>query len=260
MQADVPIGRQEQIEKLKEIGALLSASRHEKGISLEEVATKTQIRLSLLKAIELGQIENLPEPVYLKGLLKQFADNLGLNGKEIANSFPLASTPKLIQSSPVNIRLPQVRSIHLYFLYILLVFGSVNYIAYLLDRSTLKVNYQSVDLPTDRTLVTSADRKVITVSSTSKKIDNKNSSSKPNLRVGIALKSASWIRVVADGKTQFEGVMASGQKRTWTAKQQLTVNAKNAGGVMVALNDEKAKQLGQPGKPKEITFDNNRKS
>ncbi|PSB02823.1 helix-turn-helix domain-containing protein [Merismopedia glauca] len=260
MQTRVSVDREEQIEKLKEIGALLKESRREKSISLEEVAAKTQIRVSLLKAIESGQIDPLPEPVYTRGLIKQFGDTLGLNGKEIANDFPLSYAPKLMKSYWINLRPTQVRPLHLYLLYILLVIGSVNYISYLLNQATVKTTSKIADRQSDQSIVSSSDRTSIRVSSVNQNLNTNNGLPDQSLRVGIALKSSSWIRVVADGKTEFEGVLESGQQRTWIAKQQLTVTAQNAGGVMVALNDQKAKQLGKPGQPKEVTFGNNRKS
>jgi cytoskeletal protein RodZ len=260
METELSSTEPDRIVKITEIGSLFNETRQKKQITLEEVAAKTQIRLSLLKAIESGQIDLLPEPVYTRGLIKQFGDALGLNGKEIANSFPLAYTSKLKKSSSINIRPTQIRPLHLYFLYIILVIGSVNYISYLLNQATLKTGNETVYKQTDKTIVSTSDRSSISGSSVDRNINSNNSSIDQSLRVGIALKSSSWIKVVADGKTQFEGVLESGQQRTWVAKQQLTVTAGNAGGVMVAFNDQKAKQLGKPGQPKEVTFGNNRKS
>jgi cytoskeletal protein RodZ len=260
METGLSNSEQDRIDKIREIGSLFNETRHKKEITLEEVAAKTQIRLSLLKAIESGQIDLLPEPVYTRGLIKQFGDALGLNGKEIANSFPLAYTPKLKKSAWINLRPTQVRPLHLYFLYIVLVICSVNYISYLLNQTTLKTTSETVYEQIDKTIVSTSDRSSIPSSSVDRNANTNNSSLDQSLRVGIALKSSSWIKVVADGKTEFEGVMESGQQRTWVAKQQLTVTARNAGGVMVAFNDQKAKQLGKPGQPKEVTFGNNRKS
>jgi hypothetical protein len=45
---------------------------------------------------------------------------------------------------------------------------------------------------------------------------------------------------VADGQTQFQGILPEGTKRTWEAKQELFVKAGNAGGVLMAVNDGQA--------------------
>lgn len=246
--------REQLVDKLKEIGTILKQARIEKSLSLEEIARKTQIRISLLKAIESGSIETLPEPIYTRGLIKQFADTLGLNGEDISKNLPLSYASKFLKPSWIKISPTQVRPLHLYLLYILLVISSVNYISYLLHENTFKTADTTIREQIDKGLISSSNSNSIPVSSIDKNIDANNSSSEQSLRVGIALKSSSWIRVVADGKTEFEGVLKSGQHRTWVAKQQLTISAKNAGGVMVALNDTEAKQLGKPGQPKQVTF------
>jgi hypothetical protein len=74
------------------------------------------------------------------------------------------------------------------------------------------------------------------------------------VQVGVTLKSQSWIRVVADGKTEFEGVLPEGTQRTWVADKTLIVRAGNAGGVLVEFNDQTAKQMGAPGEVQEVTF------
>ncbi|NEO63552.1 MAG: helix-turn-helix domain-containing protein, partial [Moorea sp. SIO4G2] len=57
----------EQEEQLQKIGTYLSQVRQEKSIPIEEVANNTFIRLHILQALEAGQSEPLPEPVYIQG-------------------------------------------------------------------------------------------------------------------------------------------------------------------------------------------------
>ena len=66
--------------------------------------------------------------------------------------------------------------------------------------------------------------------------------------------SQSWVRIVVDGKTEFEGVLSEGTKRAWEANKQLVLRAGNAGGIMVSLNDGTAKRLGEPGAVEEVTL------
>jgi hypothetical protein len=69
--------------------------------------------------------------------------------------------------------------------------------------------------------------------------------------------SQSWVRVVVDGKIEFEGVLSEGTAREWEASKQLILRAGNAGGVMVSLNNGVAKRLGEPGAVEEVTFGSN---
>jgi cytoskeletal protein RodZ len=84
-------------------------------------------------------------------------------------------------------------------------------------------------------------------------VANKTSNNQ-QLVVGVKLEDDCWLRVVVDGKTEFEGVLPQGTHRTWQANRELTVRAGNAGGVYVAVNNANAKQLGQPGKVGEVTY------
>lgn len=78
-----------QLDQLKEIGAYLQQVRQEQSKSLEEIATKTCIRLPLLRAIEQGQEQVLPEPVFIQGFIRRYADVLGLDGADISRLFPV---------------------------------------------------------------------------------------------------------------------------------------------------------------------------
>lgn len=83
----------EQGEKLREIGTYLRRLRKEQSISLEEVAAHTYIRASLLKALEEAQQESLPEPVYIQGFIRRYADFLELDGNALAMTFPIKLPP-----------------------------------------------------------------------------------------------------------------------------------------------------------------------
>jgi cytoskeletal protein RodZ len=74
--------QQEQIEKLEELGSRLRQCRTAQSLPIEEVAARTRIQARLLNAIEEGRLDQLPEPVYIKGFIKQFAEAVGLNGVE----------------------------------------------------------------------------------------------------------------------------------------------------------------------------------
>jgi cytoskeleton protein RodZ len=77
----------QQLEQLRNIGSYLGQIRQDQAKSLEDIAAKTYIPLRLVKAIETAQIQVLPEPVYIKGLIQRYAEALGLNGKEVSQRF-----------------------------------------------------------------------------------------------------------------------------------------------------------------------------
>ncbi len=78
-----------QTEQLKAIGTKLSEARQQQSMSLEEIAAKTYIPLRLLNAIEAGKLEQLPEPVFIQGFIRRYADALGLDGTTLSKGFSL---------------------------------------------------------------------------------------------------------------------------------------------------------------------------
>ncbi|MBR8832262.1 MAG: hypothetical protein N5P05_003514 [Chroococcopsis gigantea SAG 12.99] len=246
-----PVAPQQlQQEILQELGSRLLEIRTGKEISQEQISRQTLIPLRLVKAIESGRMEELPEPIYIRWLIKQYADVLGLDGGKFSSQFP---TEKFVSQNKNNflVRWPvlQLRPIHLYFLYILLVAFSIQFLSNALQKSTLEVNnLPPINLPKSSTVnhPTKIAKPVndIPVSSQESK----------QVVVDIKVKDDCWLKVVVDGKTDFEGVLPQGTRRSWQADKEVTVRAGNAGGIYVAVNRAKAKQLGEPGKVEEVTY------
>jgi len=245
---------QQRSEKLAEMGAQLSASRQEKGLSLEEVVILTKIPQRLLQAIEEGNLNDLPEPVYIKGFIRQFADALGFNGAEFASTFPISSQPVNTQAIGKTSPLGQLRPIHLYFLYIFIIVCTVNGLSQLLNNAALQVNNSQSQPESQKEYVVKPEPTQPKELAKAQPVSDTLSSAQEvqPVQIGVTLKASSWIRVVADGKTEFEGTLPEGTYRTWRAREQLTVKTDNAGGVLMSVNQQKAKEMGEPGKVEEI--------
>ncbi len=236
---------QQRTQKLAEMGAKLGASRQERGFSLEEMVALTKIPRRLLQAIEEGDLGNLPEPIYTQGLIRQFADVLGLNGTEFSSNFPVAAQQVKLQTTGKTHSMKQFRPIHLYLLYIFVIVCSVSSLSHLLNNAVLKADNSQSEPHPELTQPQKATVQPVSDTLTSLK-DTR------SLQIGVTLKASSWIRVVADGKTEFEGILPEGTHRVWKAQEQLTVKTDNAGGVLMSVNQQEAKRMGEPGKVEEI--------
>lgn len=242
---------QVQRDRLAEIGSTLYQARQKQQISLEAIAADTLISVGLLKALEKGILEELPEPIYIRGLIKKFADYLGLDGAGLASLFPTDVGVKSPQSSRIRLWLPtiQFRPLHLYFLYIAIVMLSVQGISNHLKRSALELETGELSPPSS-------------VESSSVKVSSpQDASSNPRQKalekpvvVDIQLKDDCWLKIVVDGKTAFEGTLKEGTHRTWMAEERLTVRAANADQVLIAFNHQQARKLGKPGQVQEVTY------
>lgn len=99
-----------QAEQLKAIGTKLSETRQQKSLSLDEISVKTFIPLRLLNAIEAGRMEQLPEPVYIQGFIRRYADVLGLDGMAMSKQLSLEAVPPAVPTIPVAPPAPPART------------------------------------------------------------------------------------------------------------------------------------------------------
>ncbi|MGJ3246180.1 MAG: helix-turn-helix domain-containing protein [Elainellaceae cyanobacterium] len=263
MNQDISQPGQKQAEKLADIGARLRQIREERLLSIDQVAAKTLIQPRLLRAIEVGDLSRLPEPIYIQGFIKRYAESLGLNGAEFAHLFPTEPDIRAIQPSWKDSPAAQLRPIHLYAFYIVLIVAAVSGLSYLLSRSTSWGNQTSVDAESSVVSGQSSSDEASpeeTEASASETTDEASVTDaaaavqEEPVKVDVELTAQSWLRIMVDGQKEFEGVLPEGTQRTWTADDQLTIRAGNAGGVLLAHNNGEARLMGEPGAVREITF------
>ncbi len=69
------------------LGAFLKHQRELRGISLEEIAKHSLIRLEFLKAIEQEKFVQLPGIAFAKGYLRAYANYIGLDAEDVLLRF-----------------------------------------------------------------------------------------------------------------------------------------------------------------------------
>ncbi|MEO1623112.1 MAG: helix-turn-helix domain-containing protein, partial [Cyanobacteria bacterium J06632_3] len=82
-----------QQSQLAQIGAFLRENREKQQKSLEDIAIRTYIRPQLLNGIEMGNPDVLPEPIFVQGFIRRYAETLGLKGVELSQQFTVTSIP-----------------------------------------------------------------------------------------------------------------------------------------------------------------------
>ena len=70
-----------------EAGMGLKELREARGLSLDEVYRNTRISLVNLEALEKGEFQHLPPPVYTKGYLKDYAKLLDVEEKQLISRY-----------------------------------------------------------------------------------------------------------------------------------------------------------------------------
>ena len=260
-----------QVEQLKEVAAKLRETREAQGLSIEQLSTKTLIQRRLLNAIESADTDQLPEMVYVRGFVKRYADALGLNGQEFVDVLPVEGFNNSMKPSWKELPAAQLRPLHLYLLYVVVIAAAVGGLSHFLRQAespTVASNSASptaapaevVPDPAPKTAEataaasTTSEQPAAAAANKAEKSDQTDQATAKSIQIKVQLTSQSWMRITVDGKTQFEGVLQAGDERTWTAEEELTLRAGNAGGVMVAYNNGDAEPLGEPGSVEEVTY------
>ena len=270
-----------QAEKLSEIGSRLSESRLEQLLTLEQVASKTMMQTKTLKAIESGDLSQLPESIYIRGFISRYASALGFDGTKLADEFPVEPTlePSIAwNDTPVA----QLRPLHLYWLYAAVITLAISALSYFLQQSTSPIASLSpspVVTPSPSPSVTPSPSPVINSSPfpvaslspspvvtpspsplvtpspspsvTPSPSPTLNLSGQP-IQVNLTCKGQAWISVEVDNKFAFEGILPEGTQRNWKANREILLRSGNAGAVLVSVNGGVPKPMGEPGAVEEL--------
>jgi len=283
-----------QVEQLKEIAEYLYQQRQHQGISLEKIAKQTYIPQRILQALESAQLDILPEPVYIKGFIRRYADALSLDGMMIADAFDvepasLAHTapemqPELAVSAPRPTppraalqpepraarpsdrrstrpeRSPQIGLSFLPWLgagIAALALGAFAFSVLNQPQKSAVTNPTATNAPTTNSSGSSSPEKSSSPDPSLSAVSgakNATLTAGSPVQVDLNLTDRSWIEVSVDGKVAYEGSLDKGTQRTWKAKKSISIVAGNAGAVVASFNRGEAKTLGKAGDVVTVKF------
>lgn len=282
----------EQLEQLKAIGTFLGEVREEEGRTLEDIATKTYIPLRLLKAIEAGQEQILPEPVFVQGFIRRYGDALGLDGSELSKRFPVNSAPVISAftahqesrtslpdpedayvPSATNVwqpaELPSSRPPYLLIGGIALAALAGLLFGIILPRLKPSTPIAKAPVSQPQVIKPVAPPSVAPIPSPAASVPEDIAvtpsptpavtaiaPADPNSPVSIDVKltERAWVQVVVDGAIDYEGILEKGSQQSWSGKESIVISSGNAGGVSVAFNKGAAKAMGKLGAIEERTY------
>lgn len=141
--AELHMQRQQAREtRLLEIIDLLKQTRLQKGISLTQINQSTHVTIHQLQLLENGELDQLPEDIYLRGFIRRIGNVLGLNGMALASSIPSVDDDveahTVRPSWQVGAHAPrglQFQSAHLYVAYAALMAGSAGGLNMMMNAS-----------------------------------------------------------------------------------------------------------------------------
>ncbi len=282
---------------LDQIGQKLKSARDITGLSLAQIQEKTKIPYNHLASIDAGNFDDLPEPVYVSGFIRRYAECVGLDAQELVeqyrgelnavsgqakkgrmlfkaqknngNNMPTQTTyynRQRIEKAAPNL----FKLVPFYALWIILI---LVLIVYLVNRQgEIEQNQQDASLLTlKQSTSTITAAKVLPVTTpaiephTEKTADNHSELATPvandTYRISIKAKNHVWVEVkaVSSGESLFNGFLEAGDTHDFSDKEGLRIRAGNAGNVAVTALG-KTSDLGQPGKIAEKIFATNKVS
>ena len=231
-------------------GQMLRAARKEKEWSYMETEDTTKIRVRYIQALEEEDYKVLPGTTYVKGYLRTYAKQLGLNPDEIIALYndsvmleaePVLESPQKVKARPLWIRPVIIGCMAM--LAIVLVIAMAN--LYQPGKKVADSSYSPSALPS------APKAEAVTPAPSSPVVPDQDkvvAATQDGLTAKLVFTAPCWIEVRVDGKPSFQGEFKAGTSKDvkGTSKIEL-VSVGNAGGLSVNLNGEALPSLGKAG-------------
>jgi hypothetical protein len=85
---------------MSDIPSTLRAAREAAGLTPEDIASRTKIKVQFIRAIDLGAFDQLPGEFFTRGFLKMYAKEVGLSPQYVAAEFDAQRTPPVQEFEP----------------------------------------------------------------------------------------------------------------------------------------------------------------
>lgn len=241
----------------KSVGMILREARLAKGISLSEVEKGTSIRSRYLEAVENDEYHKTPGEVFLKGIIRNYGNYLGLNGPELVDMYKAAAAGvakdsvrsagiREVDKVRLNIQLKDKRDIGSGTGRTELPGFSVRQcLAGVVVAAVLVGGYFAVPRAIDyfknrpQSTPVQEERQVAPVATASAALDK--------VVVEMEANGPCWLEVNADGKEVFAGMLQPKDKKSYEAKDKLIIKYGNIGVMNVKVNGEPVNLQGEHG-------------
>jgi len=254
------------------LGERLKKAREEKGRTLKELADRTRISQTYLKALEDEDFGVIPAEVYVTGFLRSYARELGLDEVEVfalyRKTAPAPAEPSVQEvqhikpavtahiPADVPVPGPSIRTLTLVsaaVLVVLVIAGAVVY--HFLSKTPEPKPVVPPPAPVKRvappianttshtpvnTNITTAKKNVVTVKQV-------NPPAKGKLIIKLAADDTSWYSYRLDKGDWTSGLLMKGKDIEVGAEYKITLSLGNAGGVRVMYGGKQLKPFGPRG-------------
>ena len=230
-------------------GERLKRERELREVTLEEITAATRIGSRFLEALENEDWNKLPGGVFNRGFVRSIARYLGLDEEALLGEYDLAHGTQVAPVPPQPEHhmssskwIPFLLFLGLLVLVFCAVVGGVYYWRHYGARGAQTQSMTPVS-PTANTPATTAS----SPPASQQRSDDASSGKEPPLDLLVSASAATRVRILADGRLQFEGEFLSGESRHFRAAGEFEVGAADSSAVLLELNGQAMPPLGAPG-------------
>jgi cytoskeletal protein RodZ len=254
------------------VGDTLREAREGKGISLSRAASATKIQERLLVALEQGDLGSLPNPVFTKGLLHNYAEYLGLDGEDIVKMAGLGTSNLRYEKITVqpeahpmehSARFAPSFTIILFAVVIAAALFAWSYSAFFVAGSGTPTPLAMAPSPTPTASslssatpsaaatqvagTTGAKTPVPTTTTTATPTPSPTPEVYTEIELKIAALQPAWVLIRADGKQIANATLPAQSVTTYTATGTISLWCGNSDYIEVTINGQKIGRLGGAG-------------
>lgn len=256
---------------MESIGKILYDARVAKGLTLLDAEKATSIRCSYLDALEQDDYSKLPEEVFIKGIIRNYGNYLGLNGPELVDLYKANKAGiqvdevkskgiREVDTVKMNISLKQHRSagsgVDAYqspnskkslakqilagALGVIILVGGYFAMPIAMEwlhskNAAEEPAVAAVVIPTETKTETKKEEPPVVIPVIE------------NVKVEMIAHGKCWLEVTADGKNIFEGMLNANDVNQFEAKEKLVIKYGNVGVMEVKVNGKPVSMQGEQG-------------
>jgi cytoskeletal protein RodZ len=248
-------------------GASLRRERELRGVSLQEIAASTKIGVSMLKAIEEDRFDKLPQGLFVRGFVREYARFLALDEQKIltelsfhASQAPVVETvsrePGSRISSRLAARLVNGGLIAGVFGLVVILILSPRFSARTPAVSALPAVDAPAPVATPSVVAIAPEAQGTQVASNEPSVlpgasvSTSTSVLPQPLQLTLTATEDCWIGLDVGGDRVENRVLKKGESFSIVARQNASLAVGNAGGLLVAIDSGPARPLGNRGEVK----------
>jgi cytoskeletal protein RodZ len=262
---------------MDDFGSRLKRAREAQNLSLKEIEGRTKISVSVLEALERGDVSKLPGGIFGRAFVRTYALELGLDPEAIVSAFLVQLGISEREAAERALARPEITADDRAFLErqhrairglrivaIIVAIGAIALVLWQLRRFVLPPSPSPSAVPAaemgppastgapEARGPARAPVAPVPLAAGDADPDPSPPAATP-LVVELTATEDSWVYAGADGKRVMSQLMRPGDTRALSATREVLLDVGNAGGIRWTVNGRPAKALGRPGAHVRVT-------